>query len=88
MSSAFLLESLIIILQSQVCQTCARAKNVCQTCLLDLEYGLPVQVRDQVLALKQDLPQNEVNREFYNQCLDEKVKESGESLYFLRVCDG
>lgn len=28
-----------------VCQQCARLKNVCQTCLFDLEYGLPVQVR-------------------------------------------
>lgn len=27
-----------------VCQQCARLKNVCQTCLFDLEYGLPVQV--------------------------------------------
>lgn len=63
--------------KTEVCQTCARAKNVCQTCLLDLEYGLPVQVRDQVMAVKQDLPQNEINREYYNQCLDAKVKESG-----------
>jgi len=23
--------------KTEVCQTCARAKNVCQTCLLDLE---------------------------------------------------
>ena len=28
----------------QVCQTCAKLKNVCQTCMLDLEYGLPIQV--------------------------------------------
>ena len=27
-----------------VCQSCAKVKNVCQTCLFDLEYGLPVQV--------------------------------------------
>ena len=33
-----------------VCQTCAKIKNVCQTCLLDLEYGLPTQVRDQTLG--------------------------------------
>jgi pre-mRNA-splicing factor RBM22/SLT11 len=30
--------------KTEVCQTCAKLKNVCQTCLLDLEYGLPVQV--------------------------------------------
>lgn len=36
--------------KTEVCQTCARAKNVCQTCLLDLEYGLPVQVRDLSMA--------------------------------------
>ena len=29
-----------------VCQSCAKVKNVCQTCLFDLEYGLPVQVGD------------------------------------------
>ena len=31
--------------KTEVCQTCAKMKNVCQTCMLDLEYGLPVQVR-------------------------------------------
>ncbi|XP_063614553.1 pre-mRNA-splicing factor RBM22-like, partial [Penaeus indicus] len=30
--------------KTEVCQTCAKIKNVCQTCLLDLEYGLPTQV--------------------------------------------
>ena len=30
--------------KTEVCQTCAKAKNVCQTCLLDLKFGLPVQV--------------------------------------------
>ena len=35
--------------KSEVCQTCAKLKNVCQTCLLDLEYGLPVQVKEDLL---------------------------------------
>jgi len=30
--------------KTEVCQTCSKAKNVCQVCLFDLEYGLPVQV--------------------------------------------
>jgi len=34
--------------KTEVCQTCAKMKNVCQTCVLDLQYGLPVQVRDTV----------------------------------------
>ena len=25
--------------KTEVCQTCSKMKNVCQTCLLDLEYG-------------------------------------------------
>ena len=25
--------------KTEVCQTCSKLKNICQTCLLDLEYG-------------------------------------------------
>ncbi|KAL0736595.1 hypothetical protein Bca4012_012805 [Brassica carinata] len=32
--------------KTEICQTCSKLKNVCQVCILDLEYGLPVQVRD------------------------------------------
>eukprot|EP00585_Thalassiosira_rotula_P011609 CAMPEP_0196143714 /NCGR_PEP_ID=MMETSP0910-20130528/13677_1 /TAXON_ID=49265 /ORGANISM="Thalassiosira rotula, Strain GSO102" /LENGTH=322 /DNA_ID=CAMNT_0041405201 /DNA_START=56 /DNA_END=1020 /DNA_ORIENTATION=- len=34
----------------EICRTCARSKNVCQVCIYDLQYGLPVQVRDKILA--------------------------------------
>lgn len=39
-----------------VCQSCARMKNVCQCCLLDLQFGLPVQVRDKYLADNDQMP--------------------------------
>uniref|UniRef100_A0A915KPK2 Pre-mRNA-splicing factor RBM22 n=1 Tax=Romanomermis culicivorax TaxID=13658 RepID=A0A915KPK2_ROMCU len=52
---------------TEVCQTCSKLKNVCQTCLLDLEYGLPVQVRDYALGLQDDLPKTGANKDFYIQ---------------------
>ena len=39
-----------------VCQSCAKMKNVCQCCLYDLQFGLPVQVRDKYLADSQQMP--------------------------------
>mmetsp|Transcript_23980 Transcript_23980/g.50537 ORF Transcript_23980/g.50537 Transcript_23980/m.50537 type:complete len:427 (+) Transcript_23980:61-1341(+) len=52
----------------EICRTCARSKNVCQVCIYDLQYGLPVQVRDRILAEEgcKDavvaVPQSEANR--------------------------
>lgn len=59
--------------KTEVCQICSRLKNVCQTCLLDLEYGLPIQVRDAALRIADDLPKSEVNKEFFVQNLDTAV---------------
>lgn len=62
--------------KTEICQTCSRAKNICQTCLLDLQYGLPVQVRDQVLGTKLEIPKSEINREYFSQTLDAAVANS------------
>lgn len=51
--------------RTEICQTCARLKNVCQSCIFDLEFGLPVGVRDGVLQIKDKVPQQEVNREYF-----------------------
>lgn len=40
-------------------------KNVCQTCILDLQYGLPVQVRDTALGLKSQVPTSDINKQYY-----------------------
>ncbi|KIP09080.1 hypothetical protein PHLGIDRAFT_103302 [Phlebiopsis gigantea 11061_1 CR5-6] len=57
-----------------ICQTCAKVKNVCQTCLLDLEFGLPTQVRDTALAVQNEAPTSEINREYYAQNMETKLE--------------
>jgi len=59
--------------KTEICQICAKLKNVCQTCLLDLQYGLPVQVRDSAVPDKQDMPESEVNREYFLEQAERKI---------------
>jgi len=40
---------------------------VCQTCLLDLEYQIPVEVRDKILGTTSNTPKSGVNLEYYLQ---------------------
>jgi len=63
-----------------ICQTCAKVKNVCQTCLLDLEFGLPTQVRDTALAVQRDAPTSDINREYYAQNMEEKLEGNKSSI--------
>lgn len=64
--------------KTEICQTCCKLKNVCQVCLLDLEYGLPVQVRDTALAISSHdaIPRSDVNREYFAEEHDRKVRVS------------
>ncbi|KAG9346722.1 hypothetical protein JZ751_007036 [Albula glossodonta] len=62
--------------KTEVCQTCSKMKNVCQTCLLDLEYGLPIQVRDTGLSIKDDVPKSDVNKEYYTQNMEREIQNS------------
>lgn len=59
--------------KTEVCQTCAKIKNVCQTCLLDLEYGLPVQVRDVAMKIQDSLPKSDVNKEYFQQNVEREM---------------
>jgi len=55
----------------EICRSCAQAKNVCQVCVYDLQYGLPVKVRDRVLresgsaGAVSAVPQSNANRAWY-----------------------
>mmetsp|Transcript_29226 Transcript_29226/g.64686 ORF Transcript_29226/g.64686 Transcript_29226/m.64686 type:complete len:459 (-) Transcript_29226:408-1784(-) len=56
-----------------ICQEVAKAKNVCQVCLLDLDYNLPVQVRDYALGIQNDdEPESAVGKEYK---LQREIKE-------------
>lgn len=65
--------------RTDICQTCAKLKNVCQTCIFDLEFGVPVQLRDKVLAdaaaKSITQPKSELNREYFMQHLGDKAND-------------
>ncbi|KZV72886.1 hypothetical protein PENSPDRAFT_575345 [Peniophora sp. CONT] len=63
-----------------ICQTCAKVKNVCQTCLLDLQYGLPTQVRDTALNIQSGAPTSDINREYYAQNMESALGPSQSGL--------
>lgn len=58
---------------TEICQTCAKVKNVCQTCLFDLQYGLPVEVRDKFLLNKMEVPRDVINRDFWAHKMTRKI---------------
>lgn len=59
--------------KTEICQLCAKLKHVCQTCVFDLDYGLPTAVRDAVLKISEPVPQGEVNKEFYRDVMERKL---------------
>merc|ERR1711998_16387 len=61
--------------KTQLCRSCAKTKNVCQTCVLDLQYGLPVQVRDTALEQheREGMPVTQVNREYLQEVAEHSL---------------
>ena len=66
----------------------ARQKNVCQACLIDMQFGLPVAVRDSILGEGQGqdlvtMPESEVGKAYYFQvCFLEEPKEPNLHYFF------
>lgn len=73
--------------KTEVCKTCARLKNVCQTCILDLQYGLPVEVRDAGLeeADKLEMPTSTTTRDFMYEQLESQLAQEGPGKAFAQV---
>lgn len=61
--------------KTEVCGTCAKIKNCCQTCLFDLQFGMPTALRDHALGLKASVagPSSNINREYFVQNHEAKL---------------
>jgi pre-mRNA-splicing factor RBM22/SLT11 len=73
--------------KTELCLTCAKLKNVCQTCVLDLQFGLPVQVRDTALeeTERTGMPGEDTNREWAIEQAERKVMMDGPTASFGKV---
>jgi len=70
--------------QTVISPEVARAKGVCQCCLMDMEYNLPVGVRDALVSAgedKKELPQSGVNQTYYYDQIAKASREDVEAAY-------
>lgn len=72
--------------ETMVCYPVAAERNMCQSCLNDMKYGLPVGVRDALMAQQSNsnqvaLPQSDVGQRYYyeQQALAVQTKQANSS---------
>jgi pre-mRNA-splicing factor RBM22/SLT11 len=61
--------------RTNICLTCARLKNACQCCIMDLQFGLPIIIRDKALEMIAPGPSSDINREYFAQNNERAIEE-------------
>ena len=61
--------------QTNMCLTCAKLKNCCQCCMLDLSFGLAIPVRDAALKMIAPGPKTDINKQWYAQVNEDEIAE-------------
>jgi pre-mRNA-splicing factor RBM22/SLT11 len=69
-----------------ICLTCSRTKNCCQHCMLDLQFGLPIVIRDAALNMVSG-PNSEINKQYHAQQNEKLLEEQGVSEEFNKTND-
>mgnify|MGYP001041546751 CR=1 FL=1 len=62
--------------RTRICQICAKAANVCQVSLLDLDLGIPVIVRNKLIGKTPSEPTSKQKRWFENRTQDRQISNS------------
>jgi pre-mRNA-splicing factor RBM22/SLT11 len=60
--------------KTQICSTCAKINNCCQVCIYDLEFGLPIDIRNRIMGDKKvEIMMSEGNRDVFAALVEENV---------------
>jgi pre-mRNA-splicing factor RBM22/SLT11 len=66
--------------RTEICVTCAKLKNICQTCVLDLDLKVPLDVRDKALGMVDAMPKHNIAREMFTNKAEEEMKKNDGKL--------
>ena len=67
--------------KTEICSLCSKIKNVCQFCLLDLQFGLPIEIRDKYLKNKIELPKEKQNINYFINNFDQTLPYEQKGAY-------